>query len=224
MATQTPNYGLTLFDPDDKPTWQGNWNNTMMKLDEVIHQASQGGVEIAQTTGNSTTAVMSQNAVTEAINGITVPEIVQGTGDSTTAVMSQRAVTDALKNATSLDVNYYTQTVDHLVLGLMVIKSDQFVILSFITNNWSRQLSTTLSFNFPDLDLTNDLNSDNNIYGRTLIVPTDRGTGPGVPTEVTLSNNTTSGTSVDVDFTSYSSNSKKFIITPLILPRKSLVG
>ena len=59
--------------------------------------------EIAQTTGDSETAVMSQKAVTDALNDVSdsIPsptEIAQTTGDSETAVMSQKAVTGLLSS------------------------------------------------------------------------------------------------------------------------------
>ena len=61
--------------------------------------------EVVQTTGTSTAAVMSQKAVTDAINALIliigtlenmIPGVVQTTGTSETAVMSQKAVTDAI--------------------------------------------------------------------------------------------------------------------------------
>lgn len=75
MTTQTTNYGLTLFGPDDVPTWQGNWNEAMNKIDDVMHQIAEGGgggssVEVVQNTGDSLTSVMSQAAVTGELNRV----------------------------------------------------------------------------------------------------------------------------------------------------------
>lgn len=53
-------------------------------------------VEVVQETGQSTEAVMSQKAVTDALAEISTVDIVQGTGNSTEKVMSQDAVTKAL--------------------------------------------------------------------------------------------------------------------------------
>lgn len=52
-----------------------------------------GGPTVVQTTGTSTTDVMSQKAVTDAIAGSGGPTVVQTTGTSTTDVMSQNATT-----------------------------------------------------------------------------------------------------------------------------------
>ena len=51
---------------------------------------------IAQTKGDDARAVMSQKAVTRALDAIVVPAIKQTTGDSETAVMSQKAITDTV--------------------------------------------------------------------------------------------------------------------------------
>lgn len=62
---------------------------------------TQPELNIVQQTGDSTTSVMSQNAVTEVLNSkVNTSDVVQQTGDSTTSVMSQKAVTDALKTST----------------------------------------------------------------------------------------------------------------------------
>lgn len=67
-------------------------------------------ISIVQTTGTSTTSVMSQKAVTDALNRkLSQDNISQETGNSTTIVMSQDAVTKALNNSskvyfTSLDI------------------------------------------------------------------------------------------------------------------------
>jgi len=66
-------------------TYKGNEIATVDKIPTVV-----------QSTGTSTTSVMSQDAVTFELNKI--PTIVQNTGTSTTSVMSQNAVTTALGN------------------------------------------------------------------------------------------------------------------------------
>lgn len=104
-SQHTENYNLPIYEPDDIPQYIGetdSWNSTMEAIDAAIKTASESGggggssIQIVQTTGSSTTAVMSQNAVTETIESIAAPEIVQTTGESTTDVMSQKAVTDSL--------------------------------------------------------------------------------------------------------------------------------
>lgn len=57
----TTNYGLPQFTATDKPTWQGDFNGAMDTIDAAIPK-------VVQTTGQSTTDVMSQNAITEALN------------------------------------------------------------------------------------------------------------------------------------------------------------
>lgn len=94
----------------------------------LINDAANSGggedmpINVVQTTGNSTSAVMSQNAVTNELdktntsvtslsNRVTVIEqngggssvsVVQNTGSSTTAVMSQNAVTKTVNDAISM--------------------------------------------------------------------------------------------------------------------------
>ncbi len=69
------------------------------------YDSEEGGetFSVSQTTGTSTTSVMSQNATTLAIAnaqlGVGI-ELVQETGDSTTAVMSQNAVSEELDRIT----------------------------------------------------------------------------------------------------------------------------
>ena len=59
--------------------------------------------DITQSTGTSTTAVMSQKAVSDALSTkVDKSDIVQSTGTSTTAVMSQKAVTDIIGNVEQL--------------------------------------------------------------------------------------------------------------------------
>ncbi|HFX7234829.1 TPA: phage tail protein [Citrobacter farmeri] len=61
---------------------------------------------LSGSTGNSTTAVMSQKAVTDAL-----PTVTQSTGASTTSVMSQKATTDAINAAkTTVDQSVGTST------------------------------------------------------------------------------------------------------------------
>ena len=60
-------------------------------------------VEVVQSTGNSTTSVMSQKAVSDALSTkVGKTDITQSTGTSTTSVMSQKAVTDIIGNVEQL--------------------------------------------------------------------------------------------------------------------------
>ncbi|MFV7280512.1 hypothetical protein ACNPG5_06160 [Citrobacter cronae] len=59
---------------------------------------------VSQTTGTSTTSVMSQKATTDAINTAKTT-VVQSVGTSTTSVMSQNAVTSLVNDAASVGVN-----------------------------------------------------------------------------------------------------------------------
>lgn len=71
------------------------YSNYRIGLKKAIEEHSTK-VEIVQETGQSTEAVMSQKAVTDALAEISAVDIVQGTGNSTEKVMSQDAVTRAL--------------------------------------------------------------------------------------------------------------------------------
>lgn len=72
----TTNYGFAIYNPDDITSWlvdfNGNWQKADNKFKEIEDQLAAGGagVEVVQITGSSTTAVMSQNAVTGQINTI----------------------------------------------------------------------------------------------------------------------------------------------------------
>ncbi|WP_370602277.1 hypothetical protein [Citrobacter cronae] len=59
---------------------------------------------VTQSTGASTTSVMSQKATTDAINAVKTT-VVQSVGTSTTSVMSQNAVTSLVNDAASVGVN-----------------------------------------------------------------------------------------------------------------------
>lgn len=44
-TNHTANYNLSQFKPTDRPTWQGDYNGDMKKIDEAIHVvASSGGL------------------------------------------------------------------------------------------------------------------------------------------------------------------------------------
>ena len=59
--------------------------------------------DIVQSTGESTTSVMSQKAVSDALSTkVGKTDITQSTGTSTTSVMSQKAVTDIIGNVEQL--------------------------------------------------------------------------------------------------------------------------
>lgn len=67
-SQSTTNYNLPIFEPNDIPTWLGDWNSTMESIDELIHNAS--SVSVVQETGTSTEAVMSQAAVSSSLSSI----------------------------------------------------------------------------------------------------------------------------------------------------------
>lgn len=71
------------------------YSNYRIGLKKAIEEYSTK-VEVVQETGQSTEAVMSQKAVTDALKEGSSVDIVQETGNSTEKVMSQDAVTRAL--------------------------------------------------------------------------------------------------------------------------------
>ena len=79
---------------------------------------------IVQTVGELTDAVMSQKAVTDAINAISVTPIVQTVGELTDAVMSQKAVTDAI-NAIPLG-RTIVKTMDEWEMENPILEVGQF--------------------------------------------------------------------------------------------------
>lgn len=70
-TNKTTNYNLPLFISTDVPSWLGDWNGAMTSIDAAIKEASQSGgssISVVQSTGTSNTAVMSQNATTQALS------------------------------------------------------------------------------------------------------------------------------------------------------------
>lgn len=60
-TNHTANYNLSQFEPTDRPTWQGDYNGDMSKIDTAIHNiASSGGLrEVSVSTplsGNGTSS------------------------------------------------------------------------------------------------------------------------------------------------------------------------
>ena len=44
-TNHTPNYNLSQFEPTDRPTWQGDYNGDMGRIDAALHGiASSGGL------------------------------------------------------------------------------------------------------------------------------------------------------------------------------------
>lgn len=116
----TTNYNLPIYAPDDITSWLIDFNGAMEKIDANIYEVSQSSgssINVVQTTGTSTTDVMSQKAVTDQLAAKadtsaipTMPNVLQGTGQSETDVMSQKAVSDAINPLNlNLNVNDYFQ-------------------------------------------------------------------------------------------------------------------
>ncbi len=88
------------------PTDEDHWLLIAAKGEKGNAGSGSGsGVDVVQTTGTSTTSVMSQDAVTKAIDAAKVTVTQETTGESTTEVMSQKATITAIKNEikTALD-------------------------------------------------------------------------------------------------------------------------
>ena len=95
--------------PED---WDSSWLIGTSKV--FWNVKSKNGILIFQETGDSTDAVMSQKAVTDALNNIPTSgggssvEIVQETGDSEEKVMSQNATTDFVERSAGRDFEVYS--------------------------------------------------------------------------------------------------------------------
>lgn len=70
-SEHTQYYNLPVYQADDKTSWLTDFNGAMEKIDTAIHEAAQSGggssINVVQTTGESELDVMSQNAVTNAL-------------------------------------------------------------------------------------------------------------------------------------------------------------
>lgn len=84
---------------DNTPTIGSNNPVTSDGIKKAIDSLPQSEITVVQSTGQSTTDVMSQKAVTDAIVAGGSIEVTQETGNSTTAVMSQNATTNAVNDA-----------------------------------------------------------------------------------------------------------------------------
>lgn len=94
-TNKTPNYDLPLYVANDKPTYLGDWNSTMNKLDAAIDEARDSGgaatevvnalgleteeeaVEFAQKVENSQSASQVQGIINANVNGYQTAEQVQ---------------------------------------------------------------------------------------------------------------------------------------------------
>lgn len=65
---KTPYFSLAIYNPDDITSWLKDFNNNMMKIDEILHNLETNPVSIVQEIGDSETSVMSQKAVTDLLN------------------------------------------------------------------------------------------------------------------------------------------------------------
>ena len=104
---------------DNTPTIGSNNPVTSDGIKKAIDSLPQSEITVVQSTGQSTTDVMSQKAVTDAIVAGGSIEVTQETGTSTTAVMSQNAVTNAVNDAkaytdTAVSVKQDTLTFDNV--------------------------------------------------------------------------------------------------------------
>lgn len=70
-SEHTQYYNLPVYQPDDTTSWLTDFNGAMEKIDTAIQEAAQSGggssINVVQTTGESESDVMSQNAVTNAL-------------------------------------------------------------------------------------------------------------------------------------------------------------
>lgn len=114
MSTITENQ-LQKLDKDKVcPTYQycKNTYPTYQYCENTYAKPSDLTSLIVQDTGTSTTNIMSQKAVTDAINNAgSDVTIVQETGNSTTSVMSQNAVTQAINSYTP-DLSDFCKTIN----------------------------------------------------------------------------------------------------------------
>lgn len=70
-SSKTSYYDLPIYQADDPTSWLTDFNGAMEKIDAALHAIAQGGggggetINVVQTTGQSTTDVMSQKAVSD---------------------------------------------------------------------------------------------------------------------------------------------------------------
>lgn len=138
------------------------WETLAQPIDDNFAELDETKLDktsVSQSTGASTGTVMSQKAVTDALEKkIGSENLVQSTGNSTTTAMSQKAVTDALETygANPSSTNYITCATANSVANKTI------TILNFKLNNRVRILiqmanantadNVNLSISSPQLD------------------------------------------------------------------------
>ena len=149
---------------DSPLTWVcSSANDSSFNMFYIVHYANDNieylpyNKNIAQTTGNSTTDIMSQNAVTNELSEkVNTSDIVQTTGSSESLIMSQKAVTEQLSergilqtydNGSKLTGNQ-TFTITDMVPGTnatIIIDCTQNIILHSTTAT-ANGINVPLSF------------------------------------------------------------------------------
>ena len=84
-----------------------NYRTNLNTIASYIHP-----INVVQSTGDSTEAVMSQKAVTDALSKIPKIELEQTTGTAEDKAMSQKAVTDALSKIPKIELEQTTGTAE----------------------------------------------------------------------------------------------------------------
>lgn len=97
-SEHTQYYNLPVYQADDKTSWLTDFNGAMEKIDTAIHEAAQSGggssINVVQTTGESELDVMSQNAVTNALqsNKTSLEEQISAKQDQLISGMNMKTV------------------------------------------------------------------------------------------------------------------------------------
>lgn len=146
MVNQHYRWDFIGLSTDDKPTFASSpkvtdgstfYESDTSKLyvwyqDQWYEKEDTGGgssINVVQTTGDSTTDVMSQDAVTQALAGAGGPTVVQTVGSSTTDVMSQNATTSMVfadpstRNVVQIGANASNSADNSVAIGNATVMS-----------------------------------------------------------------------------------------------------
>lgn len=109
-TNHSANYNLSQFEPTDRPTWQGDYNGDMQKIDKAIHDiASSGGLrEVAVSaplSGKGTSSSPVAIDLSDYATKSTLASGLAGKADKTASAPETKGLTAAQLDSLWLDGN-----------------------------------------------------------------------------------------------------------------------
>ena len=93
-TNHTSNYNLSQFEPPDRPTWQGDYNGDMSKIDAAIHNiASSGGLHEVSVSAPLSGKGTSDSPVTVDLSAYATTASLAGKVDKTASAPTTKGLT-----------------------------------------------------------------------------------------------------------------------------------